>query len=287
MQISRMILVAATLLSSCYKPTYTFDTDGGTGFRCHATDNPPCPDGLVCCVGTLCGEELLNSPTPNADGWCLPPPPPMDLTMTALSYWPFGGKSMYYPGEITPLQLTGIDPDTMQWRCKRDDGNPDPVESIRKMYEPNDYPDAAITLANPLPTDLPSTNLGSAYEICPDKSAPDVPDVDVFKFRIQEPTKIIAEIRYLVRQGDLDMAIFQLDTDPETGMKKPRLVDKDLSPKDNACIEKTLMPGIYYLVVRGSSSPEMPGKYWMNTYTARVFRVSASTYSCKPVDGGG
>jgi hypothetical protein len=47
-------LAAACLLSACYSPRFTPAPDGGNaGFRCFASDNPPCPTGLVCCVEGL------------------------------------------------------------------------------------------------------------------------------------------------------------------------------------------------------------------------------------------
>lgn len=287
MRISPLFLLSALALAGCYKPTYSSDPDAGVGFRCHASDTPPCPAGLVCCVDDKCGDDLLNSAQPNAEGWCIPPPPPVDMTTTAVSFWPFGTKSTYYQGEVTPLPLTGFD-ENNEWRCKRDDGNPEPTASIKRMFEPNDWPESAIVLTNPLPVDPPPSMIGSAYEICPDKSAPNVPDVDVFKFKVQTPSKVIAEIRYRVGNGDLDFAVFRVDTDTDTGMKKPVVIGKDLSPADNGCIEMpTLMPGTYYLAVRGTTSPEMPGMYTMNTYNIRVFAVGSMPYSCtKKADGG-
>ena len=52
------------------------------------------------------------------------------------------------------------------------------------MGEPNDFPESAIVLPNPLPIDPPPTFMGSYYQICPDRTAPDVPDVDVYKFKL-------------------------------------------------------------------------------------------------------
>jgi len=287
MRISQLFLLSALAIAGCYKPTYSSDPDAGVGFRCHASDNPACPAGLVCCAEGKCGDDLLNSSQPNAEGWCIPPPPPVDMTTTAVSFWPFGSKSAFYPGEVTPLPLTGFD-ENNEWRCKRDDGNPEPTASIKRMFEPNDWPESAIVLTSPLPVDPSPAMIGSAYEICPDKSAPTVPDVDVFKFKVQTPAKVIAEIRYRVNNGDLDFAVFRVDTDTETGMKKPVVIGKDLSSVDNGCIEMpTLMPGTYYLAVRGTTSPEMPGQYTMNTYNIRVFAVGSMPYSCaKKADGG-
>jgi hypothetical protein len=291
MHVSRVswqfVLAGALALAGCYKPQFASDPDAGVGFRCHASDNPPCPAGLVCCAEGKCGDELLNSSQPNAEGWCVTPPPPVDMTTTALTFWPFGTKTEYYKGEVMPIPLSGFD-ENNEWRCKRDDDNMSPAPSIARMLEPNDWPEKAIGLKNPLEADLPPSTLGSAYEICPDKSAPTVPDVDVFRFRVQTPSKIIAEIRYRAVNGDLDFAIFRVDTDTETGMKKPVVVAKDLSPVDNGCIEiPTLMPGTYYIVVRGTTTPEMPGVYTMNTYNIRVFPVVSTPYTCaKKGDGG-
>lgn len=287
MRISQLFLMSALTVAACYKPEYASNPDAGVGFRCHASDNPPCPGHLVCCSEGKCGDELLASSNPNAEGWCQDPPAPMDMTTTALSYWPFGTKTTYFPGEVMPIPLSGVD-ENGEWRCKRDDGNPEPTASIKRMFEPNDWPESAIVLTNPLPVDLPATNLGSAYEICPDKSAPDLPDVDVFKFKVSTPSKVIAEIKYRVVNGDLDIAVFRVDTDPDTGMKKPALVAKDLSGVDNGCVEMpTLMPGTYYAAVRGTTTPDNPGKYTMNTYNIRVFSVGTMPYSCtKKTDGG-
>ena len=286
MRISQLFLFSALAIAGCYKPQFASDPDAGVGFRCHASDNPACPAGLVCCAEGKCGDDLLNSSQPNAEGWCVPPPAAMDMTSTAVSFWPFGTKGSYYQGEVMPIPLTGYD-ENNEWRCKRDDGNPEPTATIRRMFEPNDWPESAIGLTTPMP-DPPPSMIGAAYEICPDKSAPNVPDVDVFKFKVQTPAKIIAEIRYRVANGDLDFAVFRVDTDAETGMKKPVAMYKDLTAVDNGCIEMpALSAGTYYLVVRGTSSPDMPGTYTMNTYNVRVFSVGSVPYSCaKKADGG-
>ena len=54
------------------------------------------------------------------------------------------------------------------------------------------------------------------------------------------------------------------------------------------CVEMpTLMPGTYYAAVRGTTTPDNPGKYTMNTYNIRVFSVGTMPYSCtKKTDGG-
>jgi hypothetical protein len=251
------------------------------GFRCHNSDNPSCPPGLVCCLDGVCGNDLKDTD----EGWCVPQPALADMTLTGTTYWPALKKTMYYAGDYMPDPLSGYD-DQQQWRCTRDDTNPAPSDMVRHQGEPNDLPDQAIVLPNPLPVDLPVTVTGSAYQICPDHTAPDVPDIDVFKFKLLTPAKVIAEIKYSVQKGDLDLAVFRIDTDPDTGAQKPTLVSptaKDVSTVDNGCVEiPSLAVGTYYVVVRGAPIDQMPGKYEMNNYNLRVFTVDQSGYSCTP-----
>ena len=96
----------------------------------------------------------------------------------------------FYPG-VTPIPrhqyAFGIarDPDTGQPRCHRDDTNPSPTDKqVLRALEPNDLPPSAISLSNPLMADPPTSSMGSPYEICSDRSAPNVPDVDVFRFKL-------------------------------------------------------------------------------------------------------
>jgi hypothetical protein len=116
-----------------------------------------------------------------------------------------------------------------------------------------------------------------------------VPDVDVYKFKLITPAHVIAEIKYQVSQGDLDIAIFRLDTDPDTGAKTPTLIAKDVTAANNGCVEMTsLAPGQYYAAVRGVPvSLDQPGKYTMNNYNLRVFTVDQQPYSCAPKKDGG
>jgi hypothetical protein len=157
------------------------------------------------------------------------------------------------------------------------------------MGEPNDFPEQAIVLPNPLPIDLPVTAMGSSYQICPDKTAPDLPDVDVYKFKLLSPAKVIAEIKYKVAAGDLDIVLFRLDMDPDTGEKKPMVIGKDTTAVDKGCIEvPSLAAGTYYVVVRGVPvGLDQPGKYTMNNYNLRVFTVDTGGYSCNPKKDGG
>jgi hypothetical protein len=71
-----VILVANTF--ACYNPKF-----GQPGFTCVVTDDPPCPDGLLCvngrCVNHIGGGLTVdggnNVPPPDLAGQ--PPPPPM------------------------------------------------------------------------------------------------------------------------------------------------------------------------------------------------------------------
>jgi hypothetical protein len=209
------------------------------------------------------------------------------LTITPAQYWDFGTKTNYYGGATMDPMLTGVDPGTGQWRCHRDDSNPSPTDKeILRALEPNDMPGTAITLSNPLMADPPATYMGSPYEICPDRTAPSVPDVDVFKFKLSSPAKVIAEVRYQVTFGDLDVALFRMAKDPDTMMDMPQRVLTDLTANNNGCIEaNNLMAGTYYVVVRGTTTPEKPGVYSMNNYSIRVYTTAGSA-SCAKKDGG-
>jgi hypothetical protein len=280
--LSAAALSAAVLFSNCYKPTYSDQADAGMAFRCYSSDNPPCPGNLVCCDGRVCGDNLMA----NQEGWCVQPPEPIDMSILPIDVWEFGTKTMYYGGAVMDPLLTGTDPDTGKWRCKRDDTNPNPTDKeIIRAFEPNDLPGAAIGLTNPLPVDPPAS-AGSSYEICPDKSAPSVPDIDVFKFRLQTPQKVIIELKYKVTYGDLDVGLFRMVKDPDTGVEKPQRVLADLTAKDDACIEaNNLMAGTYYVAIRGTNSPEKPAVYSMNTYTLRVYGTTTGSCTAKK-DGG-
>lgn len=274
-------LTGVLSLTGCFKPEYASNPDAKMGFRCHKSDSPACPASLVCCLDGVCGDDLKDSD----EGWCIPPPPPVDLALTGLKYWPFPSKGMYFQGVYAPAQLSGYD-EQMQWRCTRDDSNPNPPDAIRRMYEPNDFADAAVVMPNPLPLDvnLPPSFMGTAYQICPDKTAPELPDVDVFKFKLMSPAKLIVEIKYTAAAGDLDVAIFRMDKDPDTEGDKPTLIASDLTGVNDGCIE---IPNLaqydkYYIVVRGTVIPDQPGKYTMNDYRLRAFTVDPSGpgYSC-------
>lgn len=282
-------LALALPAASCFNPVYSTsppDVDAGTtgmAFRCHPSDSPACPSGFACCLDGKCGEEL----PPNAEGWCIPPPAPVDMVVTPFQFWDFGAKGMYFTGELQEIPMTGVDPVSGEWRCKRDDQNPDPPASIKRMFEPNDLPEQAVTLTSPLPID-PMPGNGSNYEICPDKSAPDAPDVDVYKFKLSSPLKVIAEIKYRVINGDLDLGLFKEVVNPDTMQKQPVKVLADLTAVDNGCIEaNNLQPGTYYVVVRGTPKTSDMTKYTMNTYSIRVFGVQMSGYSCSPKKDGG
>jgi len=297
MRLSKILTAVMLLSAACYKPTYSSDEDMGKAFRCYATDKPACPGSLVCCVGSLCGDALIDpvsgGPLKGNDGnplegSCVPPRAPEDLTVTPATYWDFGVKGSYYTGIANDPLLSGKDPDTGKWRCKRDDQNPDPAAEIKRMFEPNDMPDQSVSLSNPLPID-PTPTLGSAYEICPDQSAPSVPDVDVFKFKLSQPTKVLVRLTYKVSYGDLDVALFRIVKDDTTGEMKPQRVVADLTAVDNACLEAPNLPagGPYYVVVRGTNSPEKPSTYSMNNYNIRVYGVQSSGDSCTVKKDGG
>ncbi len=186
--------------------------------------------------------------------------------------WPFGNKSMFYSGPYTQLPLGMVDPDSGEWGCRRDDQSASPPPSIARMMEPNDEPMSAVSLVNPLPEDLPPSNLGSTYEICPDRSKPQRPDYDSFKFRLSSPSRVVAELRYLVQNGDLDLALFRLDVNPDTGKPTPTRIAIDDSAVGNACVHQQLGPGTYYVVVRGAPQIES-GAYAtaMNVYNLKVY----------------
>lgn len=186
--------------------------------------------------------------------------------------WPFAPKTMYYGGPYTELPLGEIDPGSGMWGCHRDDAATNPPASIVRMQEPNDEPTAAISLPNPLPIDLPPSNIGAAYEICPDRQQPQRPDYDVFKVRLNTAARVIAELRYTVENGDLDLALFRVDTNPDTGKPTPTLITQDNSAVDNACLHSQLGAGTYYLVVRGAAQPGGERrKTAMNIYNIKAY----------------
>jgi len=284
MRLSKILTVALLFSAACYKPNYSSDEDLGKAFRCYATDRPACPGGLVCCVGALCGDSLIdpvtggpvkdNSGNP-LEGSCVPPRAPEDLSLTPASYWDFGIKGSYWTGAVNDPLLSGKDPDTGKWRCAR-------------KLEPNDMPGEEVGLGSQLPID-PNPTPGTAYEICPDESAPDLPDVDVFKFKLPTPTKVMVRITYKVTYGDLDVALFRMAKD-DTGVDRPQRVVADLTAVDNGCLEIPNLPagGPYYVVVRGTNSPEKPSKYSMNLYNIRVYGVSTPAGdSCTAKKDGG
>lgn len=199
------------------------------------------------------------------------------ITMPPFS-WPLPSKMAFYSGPKEELLLTGEDPVTGDWRCKRDDKNTSPPSEIARMAEPNELPDQAILLPNPLPVDPPSSS-GATYEICPDRSAPTVSDFDTFKFKVNTSGKYIAELKYQAKYGDLDVSLFRDDGGP--GMHNPVLVAANVTGTDNACIERDLPVGTYYLVVYGARDPVMQTKTAMNRYQLRVFQVEASGYTCQ------
>ena len=276
-------LVAVTLLTACYNPNYGSNSDASMAFHCFASDNPSCPAGLVCCAGNVCGDQLMAQ----QEGWCVSPPVPQDMTVTPIDFWNFGTKAMYYAGVTMDPALTGVDPDTGQWRCHRDDTNPNPTDpDVIRAQEPNDMPGQAITFSNPLMADPPTSYKGNSYEICPDRSAPNVPDVDVYKFKLTTAAKVIIQAAYPVAFGDLDVALFLMAQDPDTMIDTPQRVLTDLTAVDNACIEaNNLMPGTYYVVVRGTTTPDKPGVYTMNRYTLKIYTTTMGA-TCAKKDGG-
>lgn len=287
--------------SACYKPTYSSDSDAGTAFRCFATDKPTCPGTLICCAGRMCGDALIDQVTGEPirdrdtglpiEGWCVPPREPEDMTTTPFQYWPFPIKPNYYTGTFMDLGLGAVNPDSGEWGCRRDDANRDPPASIMRFGEPNDLPASAINLGT-LRID-PDMVLypGSEHEICPDKSAPNQPDIDVFQFKVGSPAKVIVEAKYKLMNGDLDVGVFRINKNPETMMEEPQLVQADMTATENSCLEIASLPaGIYYIAVRGSRiiyDMSMPEKYTMNRYTLRAYEVKTSGASCKKGDGGG
>ena len=115
-----------------------------------------------------------------------------------------------------------------------------------------------------------------------------MPDVDVFKFKLSQPTKVLVRLTYKVSYGDLDVALFRIVKDDTTGEMKPQRVVADLTAVDNACLEAPSLPtGQYYVVVRGTNSPEKPSTYSMNNYNIRVYGVQSSGESCVAKKDGG
>ncbi len=265
-----MIGLPALLLIGCFNPTYATNPDANMGFQCFASDTPACPNGLSCCVGSVCGDQLQQSTLVNMQGWCVVPPPPQDLAVSAASVWDFGLKSTFYTGQMDDPMLTGND-DTGTWRCPRNDGNPADKTYLAKQ-EPNDLPSQAINYGT-LPFDV-VRDPPAAYEICPDKAAPNKPDYDAFKFVAAQPSKLVVEVNYLVNRGDLDVGLFQ-DVDAGNGMKTPQRIQADLTSVSNACIvAHSLTPNTrsnyYYVVVRGAARQDVPGATAMNNYTLRI-----------------
>lgn len=276
------------LLAACkFEPQIFSNPDAQMGFKCFATDNPACPPGLVCCAAkgaTLyCGDNLLNK-YPNDEGWCQPPPPAADTTPKPWLQWDLGVKNTTVAA-MDPL-LTGTD-EGGQWRCPRDDKTPREMQpaEIARRFEPNDTMLEAISYGGrALPLDNIPMNF-SSYEVCPDKSAPGNPDVDVFKFRLDSQAKVIAEVQYNVMFGDLDIGLFREGLD-QSGEKAPSLIKPDLSTTNNACLSEILQAGTtYYLAVRGA--PKEAGEYkaamnfHMNNYRIRIYALSpGSTMTC-------
>lgn len=195
----------------------------------------------------------------------------------ALDFWEFGTKGQYYLGASIDPELTGVDPITGIWRCHRDDTNPNPTDrEVLRAFEPNDTQDKAIGLTNPLPVDPPANMVGTSYEICPDRMAPNVPDIDVFRFRITAPANVRVELKYDVQYGDLDMALFD---EPSTQGEKPRRVAADLTAQSNSCLSVANLPaGRYFAVVRGTNTPDKPSAYSMNRYQVRVAAYTAANF---------
>lgn len=199
------------------------------------------------------------------------------LGVSALDVWAFGTKTQYYAGISADPELTGVDPATGLWRCHRDDANPSPTDSeVLRAREPNDLPDRAVGLVNPLPVDTASPGAGTRYEVCPDRSAPDKPDIDAFLFRITAPSNIRVDVVYGIFNGDLDVALFAQTDLPDA---KPVRIGADLSARDNACVSVAALPaGRYYVVVRGTSRPERPSVYSMNRYQLSVASYTTGSF---------
>ena len=132
-------------------------------------------------------------------------------------------------------------------------------------------------------------NDGEEALVVADESAPDLVDVDVFKFKLPTPTKVMVRVTYKVSYGDLDVALFRMAKD-DSGVDRPQRVVADLTAVDNGCLEAPNLPapGPYYVVVRGTNSPEKPATYTMNNYNIRVYGVSTPTGdSCVAKKDGG
>lgn len=246
----------------CYNPSYTSNPDANQGFRCFVTDYKPCPEGLVCCAGGLCDEELYQK-DPNARGWCLPQQGPADLSLRSIDYWDFGTKPTSVAWTTPNPELTGKD-DTGSWRCPR-------------KLEPNDTPDEAwnVGLLSVIEANFPPL---ANYEICPAEGAETVPDIDVYRFRLNTPARVVAETRFIASKGDLDVAIFE-----EVAGEKPRLYATDnLGAGDSSCLTVQGLPqGKYFAVIRGAPSAAGPfndagAKYAMNSYQFRIMALSAT-----------
>lgn len=197
--------------------------------------------------------------------------------------WPFANKSMFYDGPYTELPLGEIDPSSGTWGCLRSDDAVSPPPAVVRMFEPNDTPMTALALANPLPIDPPAPSAGAAYEICPDRSKPDRPDYDAFKFRLQTASRVVVDLRYSVNNGDLDVGIFRIDTNPDSGTMAATLLSADDSASSDACAHLQLGPGTYYAVVHGAPilTPQRH-KTVMNRYNIKVYvTTSGSPNPCQ------
>lgn len=246
-----------------------------------ATCEQICKDGLetfrkLPTVPSAC--QTMTGPDSN-------PPQGMTHSMDSTAphfAWAFPTKTQYYSGPLDEQPLGEVDPVTREWGCLRDDKNPSPRSEITRMFEPNDAPDQYVALPNPLPEDLPPTQPGSVYEICPDRSEPKRPDYDAYRFKLQAPIRVVAEARYTVENGDLDLAIFRVDVNPDTGERVSTSIAADMTATSNACVEAHLSPGTYYAVVRGAEQPDRTAKYRtaMNRYMLRVFRATVPGIGC-------
>lgn len=264
----------------------TSNPDGNQGFRCFASDSPRCPPGLSCCVNrgssTICDDDLAKK-YPTDEGWCVPPPPPADTAPKNWLQWDLGPKNSVVAATGDPM-LSGTD-ESGAWRCPRDDKTPREMQppEIARKFEPNDTLTDAIVYSSMLPLDSIPPNM-SPYEICPDKSAPNNPDVDVFKFKITTMAKVVAEVSYQVSFGDVDIGLFR-EGQNDVGDKVPARIRSDVTTVNNACLSETLSAGTYYVAVRGA--PRMAGDYnasmtyEMNNYRIRIYALSpGSTMGC-------
>lgn len=267
-----LLLVGASsgLLGSCGLPDLDANPSAERGFRCFASDEPPCPQGLTCCAGSLCGDDLLAR-RPYLEGWCVSRIPSDQVASPDL-LWSLPAPDKPAVEPLMDPMLTGYDR-SMTWRCPRNDEQPGAPGRAEVYLEPNDSLKDALRFGILTPS-IPQKVQGMA-EICPNRSSPLTPDIDVFAFQLDRAVHLIMDVRFQSAFGDLDIGLFRDDVDA-LGNRAPTLVAADVASADDACIVKNdLEPGNYFAVVRGAralAGPKTGGvPFALNRYSIRLF----------------